>query len=67
MPDSTFSTAGQILFFVTKHFRYQPDSQKSPKSRNLTYFLKQIAHRATHGATGSLLLIVFLLIIFAAK
>ena len=33
----------------------------------LPYLLKQIAHRAPHGATGSLLLIVFLLIIFAAK
>ena len=30
-------------------------------------FAQQIAHRAIHGATGSLLLIVFLLIIFAAK
>ena len=34
LPDSTFSTAGQISFFVTKHFRYQPDTQKSPTPRN---------------------------------
>ena len=47
-----YSTSAILRRKKMRRAQKSPTPRKRPQSGNLPYFLQQIAHRATHGATG---------------